>query len=145
MGKTLDPSQVYQRGLEEFDALSKEERLVFLLMDLETCMCMEGWEHFFTTDKVDHYAEMKAGLKAAGDRSSLEVIEDFEQHLRSNGVPMEADAIESWACAQGDDYFANCRDWREDFEELTEVRWKKIKASLKKHGINLLTGSSREK
>lgn len=135
---TLDPMTVYERGLAQPEALTGDERLVYLLMDVEACMDMEGWDHFFMTDNIRYYQELKHGLHVIGDSDSLEVIEDYEEHLRANGVAMEPDAIASWLRNQDDEYLQGCRDWREDYAKLTGTRWDKVKGYLHRRDIELV-------
>ncbi|MGV3723259.1 MAG: hypothetical protein ACO1SX_20355 [Actinomycetota bacterium] len=89
----LDAYQVYDRGLADPDALTPEERLVYLLLEVEICADMEGWDHFFTMEQVRYLGELKAGLKAVGDRASFAIIEDYEQCFAAHGVAMEAEAV----------------------------------------------------
>jgi hypothetical protein len=45
--RTIDPMDVFNRGLKDPDSLPEEELIVYLLMELETLADMEGWDHFF--------------------------------------------------------------------------------------------------
>jgi hypothetical protein len=123
---SLDPRDIYERGLADVASLSSDERIVYLLLELETYAAMEGWDHFFTTDKLRFYSELKFGLLAAGDLKSLAVLEDYERHLAEHGVSIEPAAIDAFLCEQDDDYFASGRDWYGDFDALTESRWKRV-------------------
>ena len=49
----------------------------------------KGWDHFFTTDKMRYYADLKSGLVAAGDLDSIAVLDDYEKELRTRNVPFE--------------------------------------------------------
>ena len=134
---TLDPLEVYERGLCDVESLTQSERFVYLLMELETYADMEGWDHFYTTDNLRYYPELKAGLVAAGDHDSLEVLEDYEQYLASHDVPLETNAIDDFLCSQSDEDLAKCRDWREDFRDLGPARWEKVKAHFRRGGLNM--------
>ena len=131
----LNPMEVYERGLRDPDSLTQSERLVYVLMELETYADMEGWDHFFATDKLRYYPELKAGLVASGDLESLEVLEDYEGYLASQGVPLQADAIDDFICSESAADLANCRDWREDYSRLGPERWEKVKAHLRRGGL----------
>ena len=129
---------VYDRGLSDAESLSREERLVYLLVDLEICMDMEGWDHFFMSSGMHYYREFVDGLRAAGDTASPEVLQDYERHFRERGVPFEADAIDSFLCDAPDSYFESLRDWREDYSRLSEIRWQKVTEYLDRHGYILM-------
>jgi hypothetical protein len=131
----LDPMEVYERGLRDAESLTQAELLVYALIELETYADMEGWDHFFTSDKLLFYPALKAGLVAAGDAESLAVLDDYERYLASRGVPLEADAIDEFLCAQADDDLTRCRDWREDYSRLGPERWEKVKAHLRRGGL----------
>jgi hypothetical protein len=131
----LDAMAVYARGLRDPDSLTKAERLVYVLMELETYADMEGWDHFFTTNKLRYYPELKEGLAAAGDSESLEVLEDYERHLTAHAVPLDADAIEDFVCSADDVELAKWRDWRGDYSDLCPARWEKVKAYLRRGGL----------
>lgn len=138
--KTLDPTDVYKRGLEDPASLSPEERFVYLLMELETLMNMEGWDHFFTSEHLMlYYGELNRGLELAEDDKSLAILKDYEEHLTGHRIELKANAIADFLSKQNDDYLTSCRDWRNDFEELTEGRWQKVTAWLNSRGIRLLT------
>ena len=133
----LDAMEVYERGLRDAESLTHAERLVYVLVELETYADMEGWDHFFTTDKLRSDPELKAGLVSSGDSESVEVLEDYERYLASHGVPLEADAIEEFLCSQSNNDLANCRDWHEDYSRLGPARWEKVKAHLRRGGLAL--------
>jgi hypothetical protein len=133
----LNPAVVFPRGLRDPEGLTVAERLVFILMEFEALMDMEGWDHFFTSTWSRYYPELKRGLAAAGDLESLEVLEDYEQHLRERNVALEPGAIDAFIVAQSDDYFRECRDWRDDYSELSEQRWRKVREHLGTLGLEL--------
>lgn len=129
----LAPLEVYHRGLKDPEALSLEERLVYLVLELETYADMEGWDHFFTTPLLRFYEELKRGLWEAGALPSFEVLERYEAFLRAHGVVMDPDAIEVF-CAE---FEGEAADWREEFSRLTEARWNEIRGWLKQRGVTL--------
>lgn len=133
----LDPADIYERGLRDPEGLTSAERLVFILMELETLMDMEGWDHFFTSKSARYYPELKQGLVASGDTDSLEVLEDYERHLSERNVPFHPSAIEDFLGAQDEKYLNNCRDWREDYSRLSERRWRKLREYLGTLGFAL--------
>ena len=134
----FDPSIIYRRGLSDPKALTPEERFVYLVMDLETLADMEGWDHFFMYSSGGYLNELKAGLSSAGDTASLAVLEDYEGRFLQQGIAMEPEALEDFIMAQDDSYFANDRDWRDEFTAVIEERWKKIQQYLQGKGIHLL-------
>jgi hypothetical protein len=136
---TLDPLPVYSRGLADPNSLTPHERMVYLLIDLEALMDMEGWDEFFTSHVVRDQEELKSALKMIGDFDSLEVIEHYERHFSEHDVAFEPQAIDSFLCRCGPDYLRNCRDWRKDYSQFTEARWRKVSEFLHQRGIELLT------
>jgi hypothetical protein len=130
----LDPKDVYERGLRDPESLSDAERLVYILIELETYADMEGWDHFFTTDQLRYFTELKAGLVASGDVESLEVLQHYEDYLASHGVTLDADSIDAFLCSRPDAESDTLRDWREDFSCLCPARWQKVGAYLRRCG-----------
>lgn len=134
----IDTSKLFSRGLDDFGNLRDQERLVFLVMLFETRMIMDGWDDFFTSGWARNYPELKQGLQAVGDFQSVELLEDYEKHIRSKGVDFEPVAIDSFLCEQEGEYFAACRDWQEEFSHLTDYRWNKITEYMRQKGITLV-------
>ncbi|WP_038170006.1 hypothetical protein [Verrucomicrobium sp. BvORR106] len=134
----LDIQAVYSRGLTDPKSLTSQERLVYLLVDLETCADMEGWDHFFMHSGIEYYPEILAGLRAAGDMESLEILQDYERALREHGVAFDSDAIGDFMCNASDEYLQSCRDWREDYSRLAEARWQKVKDYLSQYGYTIM-------
>lgn len=139
---TLDAITVYERGLADPQSLTSEERLIYLVLELENMADMEGWDHFFVTDTGHYLGELKAGLRAAGDTDSLGVLEDYERQLFEQGVGMEPEALGRFLAAQNDTYFANDRDWREEFNNLVDQRWTRIRQYLSGKYIDLRQGTA---
>lgn len=133
----LDPTAVYKRGLRDPEGLTAAERLVFVLMEFETLMDMEGWDDFFTSKWLRYYPELKRGLAAADDTESLAVLDDYEQHLKERNVALEADAIGAFLVAQSEEYFRGCRDWRDEYSRLSDRRWRKVTDHLRTLGLEL--------
>src|SRR5690606_41187886 len=97
MTHQLDPSDIYQRGLDDLDSLEGPERLVFMLQDFDNMMEMEGWDHSFMNENhFRWYPEMKDWLKTIGDEASLAVLEDYESHLQARGVRLDPDEIQDF-------------------------------------------------
>ena len=138
MSTPLDIDAVYRRGLADAKSLTPEERLVFLIVDIQICADMEGWDHFFVYSGMQYYQELIAGLKAAGDVESLEVLQDYEQHFRERGIAFESEAISDFLRDPPPEYLSSCRDWREDYTRLTDVRWKKVQDYLSSHGYTVM-------
>lgn len=130
----MNPSDVYNRGLSNPDALTPDERLVYLVQELKTLADMEGWDHFFRYDYVYHLVELKDRLRRVGDTDSLAVLDDYEQRLRLQGVAMEPEAVSVFLASQNAVSFENDRDWREEFSNASEARWDKIGAYLRDQG-----------
>lgn len=139
LGRTpLDIHAVYSRGLADPKSLTPQERLVYLLVDLETSADMEGWDHFFMYPRMEFYPELLGGLKAAGDTASLEVLQDYEQHFIERGVAFDPGAISRFLVDASEEYFQSCRDWRKDYSRLTEVRWQKVADYLGHYGYTIM-------
>jgi hypothetical protein len=130
----------YLKALKDINALTSEERQVFILMEFETLMIMEGWDHFFTYDwHLKFYPELKQTLQIIDDNDSLSVLNNYEQHLYEKGVPIEAKAIENFVFSQELSYFRNSPDWTKLYNEFAEERWNKMSKYLAKKGIILQT------
>lgn len=112
---------------------------MYLVLEVEICADMEGWDHFFTMEQVRYLGELKTGLQTVGDTASLAVIEDYERDLAAHGVAMDAEAIADFLARQGD--VDTDRDWRQEFSELAERRWGCVQEHLHGKGI-LLTGTA---
>jgi hypothetical protein len=128
---------VCDRGFKNAASLAPEERLVYLLADLEALIDMEGWDHFFMTDRMQYYPDLISGLRAAGDSVSVEVLQDYEQHFGGFGVSFEPEAIAKFLSEERDGYISSCRDWQRDFELAKETRWKKIEEYLSHRGYEI--------
>lgn len=133
----LDPEDVFQRGLKDWDSLSPHERLVFLLMEFEARMDMAGWDDFFTSPWASGYPELRHGLARAGDGESLAVLDDYEAHLRAHGVLLNPASLASFLSRQDNEYFSHCRDWRADYTDLSPRRWSKVCDYLSSQGLSL--------
>jgi hypothetical protein len=122
--------EIHERGLKGPEALNAQALFVYALTELQTMAEMQGWDHFFTSDRMRFYPQLEAGLVTCGDRESLKVLEDYEKHLAKHGVAFEPQAISQFIQTQNEEYFRSCSDWRADFMRLADVRWKKIKFCL---------------
>jgi hypothetical protein len=134
----LSPDEILNRGFGDFESLAPLERIVFVLLEFECLMEMEGWDDFFTSKWSCYYPEMKRGLLLAGDLESLEVLQDYETHLIDHGVSLDPSSLDAFLCSQNTDYFTTCRDWNEDYSQLKDHRWRKIRDYLVLHNIALL-------
>jgi hypothetical protein len=135
---SLDPDEIFRRGHEDCVSLTPHERLVFLLLEFEGLMNMEGWDDFFTSRWSSYYPELEQGLLLAGDNESLAVLQDYETHLKAHGTSLDPSVLDAFLEGQSRDYFANCRDWREAYTRLSDRRWSKIRSYLESHGLSLL-------
>lgn len=134
----LDVVATYERGLDNPDALTLEERLIYLLLEIENLAAMEGWDHFFIYDYGRYFGEVKDGLRAVRDVDSLAILEDYERQLLQQGAAsMEPDDVHAFLRQQNDAYFESDRDWREEYDSLTESRWLKVKEYLRSKGMEL--------
>src|SRR4051794_14025509 len=109
---SIEIEGVMKRGFPDITALAVEERFVYLLVQLETLMNMEGWDDFFTSAYMRYYDELVSGLALAGDLDSLEVLKDYEQHFSILNVSFTAEAIDQFLCHPPAGYLQQCRDWR---------------------------------
>jgi hypothetical protein len=134
---SLDADEVLQRGLSDCESLSLLERLVFLLLEFEVLMDMEGWDDFFTSRWSAYYPELKQGLVLAADEKSVEILDDYETHLKGHGVVLEPSALDKFLCSRENQYFVNCRDWRDDYAKLGSHRWSKVREFLRSHDVSL--------
>ena len=138
MSIPLRIEDVCDRGFKDAARLTPEERLVYLLADLETLIDMEGWDHFFMTLRMQYYSDLISGLQAAGDSVSAEVLRDYEEHFSLYGVAFEPKAIAGFLSEEPDGYASSCRDWQEEFELAKETRWKKMEQYLAGRGYEIV-------
>lgn len=137
---TIQSLDCYQKGLKNIDELTPEERQIYILMEFETLMDMEGWEHFFIYDwHLKFCSELKQTLQVIDDSDSLSFLNQYELHLHEKSIPLEAEAIENFVFSQSESYFVNSPDWRELYSQFTEERWNKMSRYLAKKGITLQT------
>ena len=137
--RRLDPMDVLRRGHADVGALDTLERLVFGVMEIEGLAAMEGWDHFFThSETLELYHDVKAGLEAAGDRASLEVLGDYERTVAAANAEFSPAGIERWVSSLSDSALDQLPDWRGQFESLTGRRWDAIADYLSEQDIELL-------
>jgi hypothetical protein len=139
--RQLDPFDILHRGQADMAALTADEQLVFSVMELEAQSLMEGWDHFFVySPAFAHYDLMKAGLAAAGDGASLDVLRDYERWLGEHGCPVDAAAIDALVTQLAPEELSGAPDWTAMFERVTGERWQRIAAYLRSHDVELLGG-----
>ena len=139
MSTSLDIQDVCDRGFRDATSLTSEERFIYLLADLELLREMEGWDHFFMTDRMMiYYRELIAGLEASGDSVSIEILQDYERHFSKYGVAFEPSAIRAFLSQESEGYMSSCRDWSSEFELAKETRWDKVEAYLTRCGYTLV-------
>jgi hypothetical protein len=136
MSTLLNIQDVCNRGFRDATSLTPQERLVYLLADLESLKDMEGWDHFFTTNRMRYYRDLVTGLEAAGDTVSLEILHAYETPFSSYGVAFEASAIAKFL-SDVPEAFWKSRDWESEFELAKEDRWSKVDAYLTRCGYAL--------
>ena len=136
--QTLNVDAVLDKGLGSEADLSDLERSIFVVAYFESISDMEGWDHFFTYS-LKWYPDLQRALEAAGDLGSLKVLRSYETHLSSLGVPLDAESIDTFLTKASTEYFDSCPDWREQFSEKMEERWKLISAHYSSIGVQLET------
>lgn len=135
MGTTLDPDDIYDRGLNDLSSLQGPERLVYMLTDFDNFLEMEGWEGYFMSEaNFGWYAEMKEWLRTIGDEKSLGVLKKYENYLKKHNVALTADAIAEFVEVSEDSIGADLQD---SYDALRTDRWKKAKAYLKTQGLEI--------
>src|ERR1700722_11029429 len=103
MSETLDPREIYDRGLRDLSCLRGAERLLFMLQDFDNLMEMEGWDHFFLSDShLLWYSEMKTWLGAIDDAASSAVLGDYEGYLKARGVALSPREIANFLNSEDD-------------------------------------------
>lgn len=136
--RAIDLNRVFERGVENPDALDCHELAIFALLQLETLADMEGWDHFFTTTTFRFYPALKAALIDAEDFRSLQVLESYEAYFRFRGVLFTPEHIEAFVSSLSDQELTADPDWRESFSAASGDRWLKIERWLAKHGRDLV-------
>ena len=137
--KRMEPFDVLKRGQQDLAGLNDDEKLVFAIMQLEDLSVMEGWDHFFVySDAFEHYELMKAGLVAAGDDVSVDILSEYESWLAESGVPFTADAINAHLETLTEEDLLALPDWQGRFDDRTDERWDLIGAHLRRKGVELV-------
>jgi hypothetical protein len=135
---SIDTFDVYSRGLTSLDSLDDFERLVFILVEFETRIDMEGWDDFFTSEfSFPLYPEMKNWLHKIGDHRSLAVLLDYEFTVVKAGFIFERSAIAQWVMSLSDQDLAQSPDWRENYTKLSGQRWAAVARFLERRGVRL--------
>lgn len=138
MPTVLTLSAVYDRGLADLEKLVGVERLVFMLLDFDTLMIMEGWSHFFLHEHhFAWYAEMKDWLQQIGDHESLVILNEYESDVCSRGCEVSPEGIEELFLADDVDYYHRCADWCDRYSALDQARWAKAGDFLSLRGFEL--------
>lgn len=138
MKSVIHPARVYERGLIKPESLSSLERLVFLLLDFQNVIDMEGWDHFFMDEeRLALYPELKQWLSDVGDRTSLAILEDYERHLGKHGIALEPNSLQAFLSRQKKSYFRSSADWRDLYTQAEDQRWQKVREYLNKHAVQL--------
>ncbi|EMX0314443.1 hypothetical protein AAFZ98_004599 [Vibrio parahaemolyticus] len=134
----LNIDEILDKGLTNIELLTEDEKLIFVVVYLESVADMEGWDHFFTYN-MNWYPVLIKSLQLASDETSLKIIENYKQHFIKLGVNFHAESIESFLASAGGSYLENCPDWRELFAEASEQRWLKIEAYFSNRGVKICT------
>lgn len=139
MATEVNVQAVYEKGLEDLTSLQTHERLIFVLLDFETLMDMEGWDHFFMYEhSLAHYPELKEWLLKIEDHASFAVLQKFEQCVNDPQALSSADAYERYCSSVSDTERINGPDWRKDYSNLSEQRWGKVAEFLKDRELVLV-------
>lgn len=136
--KVIDVFEILDRGIDNEKNLSESEWPIFIVSYLESIADMEGWDHFFTYS-MNWYPALSQALEMVGDTKSLKVIESYVQSFKKLGVKFDAESIDEFLLKAPDEYFESCPDWREEFTELAENRWKHFSNYYESDDIQLKT------
>ena len=136
--KSLTVDEILDKGISDETKLSEQEWPIFAVAYLESIADMEGWDHFFT-HSMEWYPLVLRALKLSGDFNSLKIIDNYRKHFESFGVDFEATEIDKFLCFASDKYFSECADWREEFSQAAEQRWKLINQYYLNVGVVLKT------
>ncbi len=135
----INPLEVLGRADTDPQSLKPYEKLVFTLYNFDLIADMEGWDHFFTHEHhFAWYDEMKHWLDKIDDIPSLSLLEEYENHLATQGVEVNPAAINEHLCLANQNNFETPRDWRNDYSELRPRRWNKANFYLQQNGYQLI-------
>ncbi|MGY5734028.1 hypothetical protein ACXHP7_06990 [Vibrio chemaguriensis] len=135
---SIDIDSILDKGLSQEENLTDVEWPVFVLAYFESIADMEGWDHFFTYS-MKWYSAMYDLLRRANDFNSLRILQDYKNHFSQLGVEFTAQAIDNYLTEASDDYFTNCPDWRDKFNDYSEQRWELVSEYYKSIGVELKT------
>ncbi|MEM8860250.1 MAG: hypothetical protein AAGD96_18130 [Chloroflexota bacterium] len=132
----LQVFEITQRGLTNRDSLSQVEWLIFVVDYLESVSTFQGWDHFFSYN-MDWYPKVLELLESADDKASLAVLHNYEEHFKKLGVDFTSEAIDNFLTNPPVGYLESCSDWRDEFVNLHNQRWKLITEYFKSKGVEI--------
>ncbi|MBC8138279.1 MAG: hypothetical protein H8F28_20565 [Fibrella sp.] len=138
-GKVVfNTGEIYERGLSDPTSLSSDERLLYLVQEIEVYSMMEGWHGFFRSPvRMPYYNEMKTGLEMINANASLAVLTAYEREVTGLGFAMTSDGIDDMVSS---DVFGDLDppcDYTDDWSRHSDEIWELVRGYLAKKDIIL--------
>ena len=136
----VDLLELNQRGDEDFDGLSETEKDLYSLFELDALSQMEGFEHYFITDRNVRLARIISLLDAAGSLNVRPVREMYDWIERELGT-WDPDAVEDFIFR--DENSIRVDRWGHDFDQGLQPMWAAVTSYLKDHrGVEIADEAS---
>ncbi|UCH93245.1 MAG: hypothetical protein JSV88_23605 [Candidatus Aminicenantes bacterium] len=140
--------EIYEKSEKNFDSLSPIEKNIYVLYDFQTIYEMEGFSHFFRTDRNQHIPCLMQFLKAI-DAPNIQWVEKMVELIDREVPSWEADEIDAFLCEakeeeieDEDEIDSDDRDdweyWGDQFYELVDEMWDRVDAYLASKGLGPL-------
>ena len=138
METLFDTGEIYERGLSDPTSLSPDERLVYLIQEIECYSVMEGWDGFFRSPvTMPYYSELKNGLQMIEATASLEVLRAYEQDVTALGFAVTNDGIDDMLASDAFDALDPPHDYTEDWSNHSDELWERLRDHLAVKGVSL--------
>ncbi|MBC7808985.1 MAG: hypothetical protein H7145_22860 [Akkermansiaceae bacterium] len=131
MQTVFDTGEIYNRGLTDPTALSPDERLIYLIQEIECYSAMEGWDGFFRSPvAMPYYNELKDGLRMIQANASLEVLIAYEQEIIGLGFTVTNDGIDDMLASDVFDALDPPHNYTDDWSKYSDELWELLREHL---------------
>lgn len=128
MKRVFDTLEIYEKGLSDPTILSPDERLIYLIQDIECYSLMEGWDSFFCSPTaMPYYDELKDGLRMIRATASLEVLRAYEQEVNALGFDVTIEGIDDMLASDVFDALDPPHDYTDDWIKHSDELWELLR------------------